>query len=319
MGKSGDIPKLVDEWIRVKKSNDKKQLQGFINNALAEPWKQTIVKASDSGILKARCDLPPQIVPEEAVALTAGIDVQKDGFWFVVRAWAQDFTSWLVHYGLLSTWELVEGLLFDNAYPVEGDDERHMKIARAGIDTGGGKLEEGPSMTEQTYLWLLRSRGRGCVLWGTKGASSPMVNYIQVGKQLQKTPSGKAIAGIFRVLLLDTDKFKADFHQRLENAGEGIFPASYLHSEVEKTYLSHITAEERRVDQKGRAEWVQVKRENHLLDCEILSMAMAHWECPGGGVNLAPKPKSKLAGIKDLPKPPKRERWLPEKKNWFGR
>ena len=40
-----------------------------------------------SEILAACCGLPPQTVPEQAVALSCGIDVQLSGFWFVVRVW----------------------------------------------------------------------------------------------------------------------------------------------------------------------------------------------------------------------------------------
>jgi len=58
-----------------------------------------------SEILAACCGLPPQTVPEQAVALSCGIDVQLSGFWSVVRAWAPDLTSRLIHYGFLATWD----------------------------------------------------------------------------------------------------------------------------------------------------------------------------------------------------------------------
>ena len=43
--------------------------------------------------LFAETDLPAQVVPQAAVALTAGIDNQKYGFWFAVRAWARFWAS----------------------------------------------------------------------------------------------------------------------------------------------------------------------------------------------------------------------------------
>jgi hypothetical protein len=45
-------------------------------------------------------------------------------------------------------------------------------------------------------------------------------------------------------------------------------------------------AEEKQLDEKGFQTWVQVKKDNHLLDCECLSMACADPEWIGGGVNL---------------------------------
>jgi phage terminase large subunit GpA-like protein len=284
LGRSGDIPKLVDSWIRA--LDDPKEKQGFINSALAEPWRQVIVTTSESEILKARCALPPQTVPREAVALTCFIDVQKRGRWFAVRAFARDFTSWLIHYGLLSGWDDVEDLLFATVYPVEGTDQT-MPIWRAAIDTGGGDVEDGPSMTEETYLWLRKnSIGRGCRVWGTKGSSSPLAGKIHIGKALDKTPSGKPLPGGLQVILLDTLKLKDAFHYRLQLAAEGMPQGAYLHSETDQLYVSHITAEEKRRDKRGIEQWVQVRKRNDLLDRECGCLALADPEWSGGGVNL---------------------------------
>jgi phage terminase large subunit GpA-like protein len=174
LGTSGNIPKLVDDFLRAKRSGDSRDMQGFVNSTLAEPWVNRIQAAKDEEILDARVDLAPQIVPEEAVALTAFVDVQRYGFWFAVRAWARDFTSWLIHYGNLATWEDVEQLLFETRYPCEGRDE-FLPIWRAGLDTGGTKGTGDLSMTEEAYFWLRRNGiGRGCRVWGTKGSATPL-------------------------------------------------------------------------------------------------------------------------------------------------
>ena len=116
--KSGDIPKIVGDWVR--SLDDPREKQGFINSTLAEPWRQVLVSSTEREVLKARCALPAQMVPQTAVALTCGIDVQAYGFWFVVRAWAPDMTNWLIRYGQVQTWDDVEALLFEQEYPIEG-------------------------------------------------------------------------------------------------------------------------------------------------------------------------------------------------------
>lgn len=290
LGKSGDIPKLVSDFIDAVKSGDPKRLQGFINSTLAEPWRQTVVKAEETEILKARCAIKPQTVPVEAVALTAGVDMQKHGFWFAVRAWARDYRSWLIHYGFLPTWENVEQLAFESAYPVDGKDGLTMGIWRMGLDTGGGKgaMETDPTLTEQAYYWIRRNGvGRGCLCYATKGASHPLAGKIHAGKRLDQTPSGKPIPGGLQVILLDTDAWKNAYHYRLRQAIDGgSTMAAYLHADTGSDYARQIMAEELRINVKGLQEWVRVKPDNHYLDAEILAMAVADPEWIGGGVNI---------------------------------
>lgn len=261
-------------------------LQNFINGWLAEPWVNRIQAAKDDDILLARVDLAPQTVPAEAVALTAFVDVQRYGFWFSVRAWARDYTSWLIHYGNLTTWEDVEHLLFENRYPCEVRDES-MPIWRAGLDTGGTKGTGDLTMTEEAYFWLRRNGiGRGCRVWGTKGSSTPLPGKLQLGKPLDKTPSGKPLPGGLQIVMLDTGKLKDAFHYRLDLARRRELGAAYLHSDTDHVYVSHITAEEKRIDGKGHEEWVKIRARNDLLDCEVGNLVLADPEWPGGGINL---------------------------------
>jgi len=288
LGKSGNISKLVREWIGCQ--GDVGKLQGFINSTLAEPFKQVIVRGSESEIYQAKVDLAPQTVPMEAVCLTCGVDVQKYGFWFVVRAWARDYTSWLIHYGNLASWTDVEAMLFDNAYPVEGDEKgRSMRIWRAAVDTGGGEgLDEGLSMTEETELWLIDNAiGRGARVWGTKGASRPLATTMSVGKPRERTPSGKVLKGGLQIISLNTERLKDNLHYRLGLAMQKEPGGAYLHSGTDEQYVKHIMAEEKRINDKGVQAWVKIgSRRNDLLDGECLAAACVDPEWPGGGLNL---------------------------------
>lgn len=284
LGKSGDIPKLVRAFITAIKSGDPKKIQGFVNSALAEPWKQSVTKTTESSVLKARCSLPPQIVPQEAVALTCGIDMQKRGFWFVVRAWARDYTSWLIHYGSLGTWEDVENLLFKTEYKTLNGESR--RIWRAALDTGGGLSDTDTSMTEQAYMWLRDHAWNDCRIWGTKGSSRPLANKIQIKKSIDRTPSGKPLPGGLQIVLLDPSQLKDLFFYRLSQAKNNDIHAAYLHKDTDDQYALQITAEEKRLNDKGLPEWYQIRQNNHLLDCECLASAVAEPEWIGGGVNL---------------------------------
>ena len=271
--------------------SDINAFKDFHNKHLAEPWKLTVIAGNEAQILAARCPLPAQTVPEEAVALTAGVDVQKSGFWFVVKAWAASGTSWTIHYGFLSTWEEVEHLLFETAYPVAGT-ERTMRIFRACVDTGGGEKYEDMTMTDETYLWLIRNRGRGGVaLWGTKGSSSSLPGMLRIGNEVLSTSRGRKLPAGLRILSVDTEKAKDQLHYRLQLAAKpetrSLPGAAFLHADTGPDYVAQILAEEKRRNEKGHEEWVNVHgRPNHLLDAEILAAACVEMEFPGGGLRL---------------------------------
>jgi phage terminase large subunit GpA-like protein len=235
--------------------------------------------------------LPPQTVPEEAIVLSLGVDVQQFGFWFVVRAWAPHMTSWLIHYGFLATWADVESLIYESIYPV-GDTGKSLRIFRAAVDTGGGKKFETMTMTEETYFWIIKNRGRGgCALWGTKGSNTPLAGMLSLGSAITSTPSGKKIPEGLRILSVDTAKAKDQYHYRLKMASidetKGLPGAAFLHAGTGQDYAAQILAEEKQLNDKGHEEWVNPhQRPNHLLDAEILAAACVEMEFPGGGLRL---------------------------------
>jgi terminase, large subunit len=276
-----------------------KAYQDFQNKHRALPWRIEIKAADDKAVLQAVGVLPRAVAPQEAVALTCGIDVQKYGFWYVVRAWAPDYTSWLIQYGSLATWADVEALLFEARWPVDGT-RRQVGIWRAGVDTGGGKGEGLLTMTEETYFWLRRNGiGRGCRVWGTKGSSTPLAGKLQVGKPLDKSPSGRPIPGGLQIIRLNTDELKDTVTWRRDQAVLGGEMAAWLHAGTGDDYARQITAEARHIDDKGRASWVKLRADNHLLDCEVIAHALADPEWPGGGVNLLPPPGTAPRGRRE--------------------
>jgi len=293
--------------------SDINKFKDFHNKHLAEPWKLTVVSGSAEQVLAARCPLPAQVVPEEAIRLTCGVDVQQHGFWFVVKAWAANGTSWTIHYGFLQTWEEVEELVFETAWPV-GETGRTMKIFRCCVDTGGGEKFEDMTMTEETYLWLLRNRGRGGVaLWGTKGSSAALPGMLRLGNEILATPRGRKLPAGLRILSVDTAKAKDQFHYRLKlaaNAQTRELPgAMFLHRDTGMDYAAQILAEEKQLDERGREEWVNVHhRPNHLLDAEILAAACVEMEFPGGGLRLLAEHRTPPPARP--PGPPRPAGWL---------
>lgn len=309
--KAGDLHRLVRAWIDVYDNYGKRQ--GFINSTLAEPWVQVLVKKTDAQILSARCSLPPQIVPEDAVALTMFIDNQKYEKWYTIRAWSRESDSWLIDYNRVASFNDLENIIFDMTFPVENSSDR-LGFWRIAIDTGGGKKHIDASMTEEVYLWIIEMADKGVQIFAAKGSSRPISEGIlKIGKPLLKTPTGKSIPDGLPIISLDTNKLKDRFHARLKNAIEQKPRAAYLHKDTNLIYAAQIASEHKVTNRKGVSSWeVQGGADNHLLDCECGCMAMADILWPGMGINLITEARYETDEEQVIIKPKKQQR----RKRW---
>lgn len=267
-------------------AGDREALQAFTNLWLAEPWKETAYTANTAEILELKTDLEPNIVPAGALGLTAGVDVQKAGFWFVIRAWFREGWSHLIRYGFVETWPELDQQLFGVSYSGEAGDLVY-PVWRIGIDTGGGTGDDDDAtMTEQVYSWLRRVGFQGQV-YGVKGISRPLVaGRRMMATVIDKYPgrSGRRIPGGVILWRLDTSSIKDAIVARIE---AGTFK---LHAETDEIYARHLVSEEKVLDKRGRFVWmIKHRQPNHLLDAEVYAAAMADPECDGG-VYVLPDP-----------------------------
>jgi len=257
--------------------DDPEKYKPFVNLWLAEVWKESVSTMKSEEILALRTDLPPMVAPADTIAITAGVDMQKYGFWFTLWAWSKEMVASLIHYGYLPDWEDLWDVLLERSYPISGS-KRELAIWRAALDTGGGKSDEGWSRTEEAYE-MLRLHGRR-VLWGVKGLSQNRKAGVRVRHTvLDKIPTkqgAKAIPGGLVLWLLDTDALKDAFFWRMHNK------RIRLHADVQEDFASHLLAEETRRNRAGQFEWVKIKRENHLLDASIYGHACADSQWAGG-------------------------------------
>ena len=276
----GRLESLVETFLLAGK--DPLELQSFVNNALAEHWKEAERSATVDEILACRVDLPRGTVPDEARVLIAFIDVQRESFWFRVRAFGPSHVSWGIDEGELGSWTDLEYLLFQRDFQKQGGEA--MRIWRAGIDLGGTK-EEGSliSRTEETAIWVskhqFRLPGR---LFACKGSSHAMPSPVGKGRSREAHPSGKAVKYGVTPTLIDTNYFKGEFHRRLQCARDQEEYASYLHAETDEAYARQILAEVKKKRPNGEWEWVRIRPDNHLLDCEVGILAMTHEGLFGG-------------------------------------
>jgi phage terminase large subunit GpA-like protein len=284
----------------------------------ARPWERVAVSESQIELVKNEIDLPSLICPSGTIALTAGIDPGKGGFWYAVLAWKADHGPHLVQFGWLpGDYETsdIEELVRNRVYQVDGE-ERQLHPWRIGIDTGGGELEGiDLTMTAAAYEWIRRMRMRG--LYGTKGLSRDIPKRLRQSR-IDKMPGDKGIKipGGLTLIEINTDAMKDLMWFRLNRnvipcpkcKKNNRYPVHEFSSEtplschgcgaelekkaitglftfyrgIEEEFLHHLLAEENRMEKDGKWKWVKIRQANHLLDCVCQAFAMADSEFDGG-------------------------------------
>jgi phage terminase large subunit GpA-like protein len=202
-----------------------------------DPLKQS--EQIDATTLANRAeDRPLKTVPVGARFLTAFVDVQKNRFEPMVRAWGVGGESWVIDVEQIpadtgvspADWDALLHRLIGAAYPLEGDPARGMKIRAIGFDSAGA-----PGVTQEAYAaWrrLKRDRkvqfagkrdGRDCwTVQPMKGASGSNAARMQIVYPNSKRKDRDARAtGSEPLLLFAPDRFKDDLGGMLAKADPG--------------------------------------------------------------------------------------------------
>ena len=86
-------------------------LQNFINSGLAEPYREVESQMDAEKLLQRQSQYPAMTVPTGAAMLTGGVDVQRKSFYWTVRAWMPNMTSFNVAHGQAFTWMEIEQVM----------------------------------------------------------------------------------------------------------------------------------------------------------------------------------------------------------------
>jgi phage terminase large subunit GpA-like protein len=258
------MSKMVDEFLKAKGKPD--LLKVFVNTYLAETWKEDAEEMDESG-LSGRCEQYPAQVPDEAILLTCGVDVQNDRLVYEVIGWGEGEENWSIVYdhiygnpGESQVWEALEAFLLNTEF--EHETGLKLKIYATCIDTGG-------THTDMVYKFCKTRHKKN--IYGIKGVGG-------VGKPMVG-PSTRNNLEKIRLFPVGTNTVKDLLFSRLKiyETGPGYchFPISEQHG---SDYFSELTAEKSVLKhQRGvpYREWVMKKpvRRNEALDCRVYGMA----------------------------------------------
>jgi phage terminase large subunit GpA-like protein len=270
-------PQIAKEFVAATKAGPEK-LRAVINTLFGETWQERGEAPDHERLYERREPYAIGTVPSPSIlALTCGVDVQKDRFVFEVVGWAANKESWSIDYGELygdtaldSTWNILDERLLARTYP--GVDGAQHVISMLAIDSG--------AFTQPVYDWARRHPISRVI--AVKGDDGPRP-IIGAASKVDINFRGKRMQHGYRVFPVGSDTAKGELYGWLSMPrGDGDPPAGWCHfPEHDPEYFKQITAEHlvtvvNRTTNRSTRHWhVITNRENHALDCRVYARAAA--------------------------------------------
>lgn len=240
-------------------------------------------------------------VPRGAYFLTATADVQERGVYWVVRAWGDGKTSWLVDFGYcpkrtlarlspaedpsaLADEELagdlaqLDAAILRKRWNVDGENPRgfsQLAVRVLGIDRGYRPTDVVSFLRAHPGTRVIAVFGDPKITPGSLFRPMKTERSAKDGKPVDEDP---------RTWGIDTSAYKSEIADRWQadrtRAGAWWLPADILSTPGGEDYLRQITAETKRLDEvKGRkvVRWSLISHEmpNHWGDCETYNACLA--------------------------------------------
>lgn len=252
------INAIYSPWVRfgdvarefVKSYQYPELLMNFVNSWLGEPWEETTARLDSDKILSRMTEVEEMVVPDWTYILTAGVDVQKDHFYYTIRAWGEYMTSQNITHGVLYSWADVE-LVMNSIFT--GENGKAYQISLAAIDSGND--------TEEVYNFCAYNQE-----WAipVKGSSREMHTSYSLSSIDKAESKGHGL----RLAIVNTKYYKNMIASRLNRAnGKGSW---MVYKDCDSEYAEQISSEEK-VIEKGKEVWKKktTNAANHFLDTEV--------------------------------------------------
>lgn len=260
---------------------DKTKLRDFCNAHEAVPWVEYGTERKVGELLALRDHRPRGIVPPEGVlALTAGVDTQKDGFWYEIRAWKvildpfqyRDesngqavmgympiLESYQVREGFVESFSALASILFTEQYADPSGNRYIVNLAL--IDAMGEKTSDVYDFCRAYPGWIFPVQG---VRKMTMPYHSSVIEYYP--------GTHKLMPGGVRLIRIDTTYYKNLLAQKLLIA-PGDPGAWYFHAETTEEWGRQMLAEY--VDEATGFWECKANRANHAWDCSVYNLCAA--------------------------------------------
>lgn len=344
-----DLSDIVRKFLAEK--DDKRSLQVFINTNLAELWEDEGERPDWEKVRQHREHYKigdECTVPNRAVFLTAGVDVQEFRLECEVVAWAPGKESWSVDYRVFEAfdssaqpirtsapdvWRQLSEFLARTYKHQTGAD---MPILAMAIDVGHNATpvyEFCRAFSQPAIgpagIRVVSPRTVLCVRGYDKEHMVPI-------KGISNTDASRRRRGI-RILTLGTGYLKQQLYDmlRIPQPKDGAARAGYAHfPDYGEEYFRGLASEKRIVHEDGSATWEKIYGRNEPLDCRIYATGAAvavgierfqeqHWRdlrrnLLGDVIQEDPKPAVATRQEQIAPQVQQRIAPPPQSNSWFG-
>ena len=243
-------------------------LMNFVNSWLAEVWEEKIEDTTVDKLKHLACDYEQGIVPDDVLVLTAGVDVQKDHFYYVIRGWGFCEESWLIRAGRVEYWDDIIDALFKTEYRKMNGYET-LPVYLTCIDSG--------YRTDEVYHF--------CRKWADKTKAVKGQDEITGGRfyRASKIDLNSRTGSIIKAGLvlwnINTTQYKDKMHRLITSRDPHKW---HLFRNPTDDYLAQVASEHKvlvRNRNTGKAKEVWQKKKgvsaNHYLDAEVYAVAAA--------------------------------------------
>ena len=280
--------------------SDPMRLKAWVNTTLGETFEEDGEQLDEYSLFDRKEDYG-ETLPDGAVVLVAGVDVQDDRLACEIVAYGKGEESWSIFYEEIygdpsspQLWQDLDFVLSQRfTHPTKGE----MIIRSTCIDSGG-------HYTQQVYNYVKQRAGkRVFAIKGVGGEGRPIIGR----------PSKNNI-GKINLFPVGTDTAKELLFARLKIEEEG---PGYCHFPLDREdeYFRMLTAEKRVIRYfKGRPkrEWVKTRQRNEALDCRVYAMAALHVM----GINIEAVAKQQQNSVRSGKVTPKRRAFKPNANNF---
>ena len=249
------IGRAMEDYARAARSGKEEDVQACVNTVHGELFKVPAEKLTSDSVLERQL---PEIPDGVAQLVTAGVDVQTDRLYYIVRGWGAHETSYLLDHG----WILGAPEFDDPWVTLASRLEESflgLRVRMVLVDSG-----------HQTAMVYQQCRRRPT--WSpARGHDRQTRPYYDA--LVDETVTGRAHKGL-RLWHHDVDHWQQWLNGRLKRP-VGDPGAWYVPQGVDSVYAEQVVNQACRI-KGGKRQWFATgNRDDHYRDCELLAAIAA--------------------------------------------
>lgn len=281
-----DLATLVKKYLKAEYKlarGDESGMIVFVNNTLALGYEFKSDNASADDLRERAEDYAALLVPQQALVLTMGVDVQRDRVAVTIYGWGPGMEGWLVWWGEMyarhnlndvndPVWAELDRLLFGGYQHESG---AVLRIAACSLDTSDGVTQDA------TYAYVRSRKNKGVKLLAIKGSNNLEAPIKSKPKAIDLNATNtKASRFGLDIWSVGTQAVKDLIAARLKLEGSG--PGRiHIYTDVRPDFFDQMTGEVKAPSRKHRLKKVWQKKSGAAVeawDCTVYAIHATYVE-----------------------------------------